>query len=242
MTRTWASQSGPAPMPMVGIDQLAGHLRRHVTRYPLEDDRKGTCVLERVRIRDQPLPVAGTPGLDLRAAERVDGLGREPEVTHHRDPPLRETADRLDHPAAALELDRVHPCLQVLDRVVDGIPAGALIRPKGEVTDQQLVGGTTRHGAGVVEHLGHRHREGVGIPEDVVGDGVPHQEHRYLRLREQPRGRVVVCREHDEPPSRGFPRREVPDGDAHGHATWVVASPAAGWVARSDSIARVRVR
>ena len=201
MTRTWASQSGSRADADGGDGQLAGHLRRQVPRYPLEDDREGAGVLERVRIGDEPLPVAGTPRLDLQAAERVDGLGREPEVAHHRDPALRETGNRLDHPAAALELDGVHPCLQVLHRVVDGIPAGALIRPKREITDQQLVGGTARHGAGVVEHLGHRHGEGVGVPEDVVGEGVPDQEHRYLRLREQPRGRVVVCGEHDEAPS-----------------------------------------
>ena len=85
-------------------------------------------------------------------------------------PALGETGDGLDDPAAALELDGVHAGLQELDGVLDGVRARALVAAEGEIADQQLVRGAARHRASVVEHLGHGHRDGVGIAEDVVGE------------------------------------------------------------------------
>ena len=72
-------------MPIVGMDELAGHLRREVARDPLEHERERARVLQRVSVGDEPLAVRRAPRLHLHAAEGVDRLGRQPEVAHHRD-------------------------------------------------------------------------------------------------------------------------------------------------------------
>ena len=162
-------------------------------------------------------------------------------------PALGETRHGLDSPAAAFELDRMHPGLQILDRTVDGVPARALIRAEGKVADEQLVRGAASHRASVVQHLGHGHGQGVRVAEDVVAERVADEQHRHLGLREQLRGRVVVRGEHDEPLAFGLPCREVVDGDRHGYATCVAElgaadSPAVASVATSASMARVMCR
>ena len=198
-------------MPMVGMVNSLVTCAARSRGIALEHERERAGVLERMGVGEEPLAVAGAPRLHLHASERVDGLGRQPEVAHHRDPALGQTRDRLDGPPAALELDGVHACLQVLHSVVDGVAARALICAEGEVADEELTGSAPSHGACVVEHLGHRHGEGVGIAEDVVRQCVADEQDRHLSLGEQPGGRVVVGGEHDEALSFGLPSREILD-------------------------------
>ena len=50
LTSTWPSQSGPAPMPMVGIASARGQLRRELGGNRLEHDRERAGVLQRERV------------------------------------------------------------------------------------------------------------------------------------------------------------------------------------------------
>ena len=94
LTSTWPSQSGPAPMPMVGTDSAAGHLPRRVGPDGLEHDREDAGPFERVRVLDQRLDVLALHRLAAIAAHLVDRLRLQPEVAHHRDADLHHAPDR----------------------------------------------------------------------------------------------------------------------------------------------------
>ena len=198
MTRTCASQSGPAPIPMVGIARSWVTCAARSRGMPSRTSAKAPASWSAAGVVEEALAIGGAPGLHLHATELVDRLRRQAEVAHHRDAPLGEARDRLDDPATALELDRVHAGLEVLGRVDDRVLAGPLVRPEREVPDEELLRRAAGDRPGVMEHLGHRHRDGVRVAEHVVGEGVADEQHRHLGLGEQPRGRVVVRGEHDE--------------------------------------------
>ena len=83
-TSTWASVSGPAPMPMVGMTSSRGHPLGHVGRHHLQHHRERPGGLQGQRVLDDAL--AGlAAALDAVAAERVLALRGEPEMGHHRD-------------------------------------------------------------------------------------------------------------------------------------------------------------
>ena len=67
-----------------------------------------------------------------------------------------------------------------------------------------------------MEHLLHRDRELVGVPEDVASHGVAHEQDGDPGLIEDASRREVVRGEHREARSLGLPRAEVVDGDGHG--------------------------
>ena len=140
ITRTCASQSGPAPMPMVGIVISRVTCAARSRGIPSRTSAKAPGVLEGLRIGEEALAITRAPGLDPQTTECVDRLRGQPEVSHHRDPPLGQVRDRVHRPPAALELHRMHPCLEEEDGILDGVGAGALVGAEGQVADQQLLG------------------------------------------------------------------------------------------------------
>ena len=109
-TSTWASQSTPAPMPIVGMDSSlvtcpaisAGTISRTTANAPASCDG--------VRVGEQLLG-AGAAALHPEAAEGVLALRREADVRHHRDAGVVQQPDLRGDPHAALELDRLRAAL-----------------------------------------------------------------------------------------------------------------------------------
>ena len=109
-TSTWASVSGPAPIPIVGTTSSA------VTRLATSagtissTTANAPAACMRQRVLDEPL--AGVAAaLDAVPAERVLALRGEPEVRHHRDAGPDERLDLRREPRPALQLDGVRAAL-----------------------------------------------------------------------------------------------------------------------------------
>ena len=83
-TSTCASQSGPAPMPIVGMCSCAGDLRGDLGRHDLEHDRERAGLLQRLRVLQQPVRGLVAATLHPVAAERVDRLRGQADVGHDR--------------------------------------------------------------------------------------------------------------------------------------------------------------
>ena len=109
-TSTCASQSGPAPMPIVGITSSRRHPLGDVRGHHLQHHRERPRRLQRQRVLDQALTGVAA-ALDPEPAERVLALRGEPEVGHHRDAGARQRLDLRREPRPALELDGVRPAL-----------------------------------------------------------------------------------------------------------------------------------
>ena len=97
-TSTCASQSGPAPMPMVGIDSACGDPRGQLGGHALEHDRERARRLQRLGVVQQLLAVLAA-ALHPVAAERVHRLRGQPEVRHHRDAGRDQLLDLRQRPA-----------------------------------------------------------------------------------------------------------------------------------------------
>ena len=145
----------------------------------------------------------------------LTNCGGEPEVTHDRDAALDEAPGHLDHPAAALQLDGVHAGPQEVGGIADRLGGGLMVRAEGHVADEELVSGTTCHGARVMQHLLHGDRQRGRVPEVVVADAVTDQERRHPGLGEKARDGDVVGGDHDEPFAALLVGAEVVDGDRH---------------------------
>ena len=106
-TSTWASQSGPAPIPIVGIVELLGDLGGGRRGHHLQHDRERAGRLQRLPGVDQRAARRLAPALDAVAAEGVLGCGVKPmcAITGMPAPVMR--LDLRRDPRAALELDRV---------------------------------------------------------------------------------------------------------------------------------------
>jgi MFS family permease len=89
---------------------LPGDPLGQIARHQLQHDGEGAGLLQGQRVGDQLVARVAAP-LDPVAAEAVDALGREPDMTHHGHPGLGEELDLRDDPAAAFELDRVRASL-----------------------------------------------------------------------------------------------------------------------------------
>ena len=93
LTSTCPSQSGPAPMPMVGTDSAAVTCRAASAPTASMHHRERAGPFERVRVLDQGFDVFALHGLPAIAAHLVHRLGLEPEVAHHRNAHLHHAPD-----------------------------------------------------------------------------------------------------------------------------------------------------
>ena len=109
-TRTCASQSGPAPMPTVGMSSSAVTLSRQITRNHLQHHAEGSGVFDGVCIVQQPLRVIAAT-LHSVAAELVLALRGEADMAHDGDAGVSDLADlcslRAPHPRTSLRGSRL---------------------------------------------------------------------------------------------------------------------------------------
>ena len=83
-TSTWASVSGPAPMPTVGIGSSCGDPLGDLAGHHLQHHRERAGLGDRARVGDHLLGRVAA-ALHPVAAERVLALRGEADVRHHRD-------------------------------------------------------------------------------------------------------------------------------------------------------------
>ena len=152
-------------MPIVGIVELRRDLLGEVERDALEDDREGARLLDRARIGDDALTLAGsaaaTSTLHTVPAHAVDRLRRQADVGHDRDVDGSERGDGVRHGDAALELHRLGAAfLDQAAGVAQRILRAHLVGEERQVADEQRPLPRARHHAAVVDHLVERHRQG----------------------------------------------------------------------------------
>ena len=85
MTWIWPEHPAPAPMPIVGIRSRSVIACGELPGHELEHDRERAGLLDRERVGEQRPRLLAVLALDADLAQRVDRLGREPDVAHDRD-------------------------------------------------------------------------------------------------------------------------------------------------------------
>ena len=134
-TSTWASVSGPAPMPMVGTGISVGDLLGHLARHHLQHDGEGARLAHSWACSTRSL--AGVAAaLHPVPADLVLRLRGEPEVGHDGNP---RAGDRLDQRGpGALKLDGVAlRLLHEAHRGADGLGRALLVGAEGQVADDE---------------------------------------------------------------------------------------------------------
>ena len=237
LTSTCPSQSGPAPMPMVGTDSAAVTCRAASAPNGLDDHRKDAGPFERVRFLDQGFDVFALHGLPPIAAHLVQRLGLEPEVAHYRDAHLHHATDGADDRQAALHLHRGGAGLQQASSVADRLLDAHLIGHEGHVGHHERALSAAGHGARVVQHVVERHRQRVLVAEHHHAHRVAHEQHVDAGAVEKPRHRRVVGGEHGNLLAAAFPLAQVGHayfGVAHGSRDAAALSgwPRTSWPAR----------
>ena len=86
--------------------QRAGHHVSEVRWDQFKDDCEGACGLQCLRVLEKDLTCL-TTALHAVAAHRVDRLGGEAKVGHHRNPGSRQGLDLRQHASSTLKLHRV---------------------------------------------------------------------------------------------------------------------------------------
>ena len=118
-------------------------------------------------------------------------------MTHDRDSGRDDRADRGHDFAPALELDGVHPAvLQEPARVPDRVLDRRLVGHEGHVADEVRGPRAAGHGAGVMEHVLHRHGKRRVVPEHDHAERVPDEDGVHARAIESASRREVVRGEH----------------------------------------------
>ena len=109
---------------------------------------------------------------------RYEALRQQPEVGHDRDSAVDQAGDQRHEFGASLEFDGVGA------RLLDGAPGIAerlleadLIAHERHVEDDEGVGSAAPDGAGVMERLLHRERQGVFVSEHGHREGIADEEH-----------------------------------------------------------------
>ena len=102
--------------------------------------------------------------LHFEAAEFVDVVGQQANMTHYRDACVRDSLDHIEFFSPALKFQGI--CATFLhhaDGIFDG-HIGCCVGSVGHGDDAKGVGGTAANGTRVFDHLIHRHRQRVLMP------------------------------------------------------------------------------
>ena len=218
MTRTWPSQCGPAPMPMVGMGtcsviraaRLLGMHSRTTANRP--GGGNGLGIGEDLLAR----------ALDLVAAQPSDGLRLESDVSHHRNPCVDQGPDRGRHAGTPLQLDGL--AVRLLEEPAgraEGLSRRDLVAEEWQVRHDQRTPRGPRDHLRVVDDLVEGDPEGRLPALDHGPQRIADQQAIDAGPIEQPGRGEVVGRQHADPAPLRLPRREIRDchrPDVSGHA------------------------
>ena len=172
-------------------------------RYAFKHEREGAGGFHSDRILNQLQRSVGCAALRAEAAERGRTLGRQAEMTHHRNPRTNDRADAVEGWSSALYLDGVGAGL--LDepaRDEDGVAITRLKAHKGHVGDDEggaiSLAGTARRSGREDDHLVDRDRHGGVMPQHGHGGGIADQNHINAGFGGCLAARSVVRSDHHE--------------------------------------------
>ena len=177
--------------------ELLGDEGRQGRRDAFEHHREGARLLHLVCVLNDTLGGVGVFALHLEAPKGVDRLRGHADVALNRNARVDDGLDLRGDRGAALELDRLR--MSLLDQpagVGQGVVLRGLVGEKGHVGDQKRVGERPAHGGGVVNHVLHGHRQGVGVAEHGHSQRVAHQDGVDAGLLDQARHGVIVGGHH----------------------------------------------
>jgi hypothetical protein len=123
----------------------------------------------------------------------VDRLGQHAEVSHHRNADVDQTADHIEHGAAAFDLDRSRATfLQQPAGIADRFADGDLVAQKRHIGHDERTLGSAAHGARMMDHRLERNRQRGFVTEDDHAERIADEQRVDPRPLEQPRhGRIV---------------------------------------------------
>src|ERR671935_1654345 len=146
--------------------QRLRHALAERTWNALEDDGKGACLLQRLRITDDAFRGLVAATLNPHATELIDKRRSQTEVRHHRNPHRRQDRRVSDDSAPSLHLHGLNPrFLNEAAGISDGVLFRGVVGHEWHVADDQCIGSAANHGSGVPDHVVHRHAQGVRITQ-----------------------------------------------------------------------------
>jgi hypothetical protein len=173
--------------------EFAGDLRGEFAGDGFKDDGEGACRLDGVGVAEELFGGVGGLTLDAEAAEGVDGLGREADVSHNGNFGFGEAGDELETALAAFDFDSFGAgFLDEADGVAEGFGDVGVIGAEGHVGDDEGVLCAAADSAGVVDHFVEGDGEGVVVAEDDHTEGITDEEDVNASLVGEARSRVVV--------------------------------------------------
>ena len=146
-TSTWPSQSGPAPMPMVGVFDFGRDHGRDFARNAFEINAGHASAVESDRIAHELLDRRQIFALHLVAAHHVHRLRRQADVSGHGNLGIDDAADQVGALLAAFNLHRFRARFFHKTRgVAHGFVGTDVIRTVRHVGDEQRVLHAAAHG------------------------------------------------------------------------------------------------
>ncbi len=192
VTRICPSQSGPEPMPMVGIGICCGQFFRDRGVTSSSTTANAPAVGQRVRVRQQRLAFRLSLAFDVVAAFLEHMLGQHAEMAQERNPAGDDRPHLLQNRRARLRPSRPRRRPQ---------PAAAHWPPRPRrsrncdragrppATPRGLPRAPRAH---VMLHLRHGDVGGIRITQHHHAQRIAHQDQRNARLIQQPRHRKIV--------------------------------------------------
>ena len=240
-TSTWPSQSGPAPMPMVGRS-TASRIRAATTEgTPSTTSAKAPASATATASATTASAASSVRPWTLNPPIAWTDWGVSPTWPDHGDARRRHDSDGVGHPTAALELDGLHAAfLHQAQRAGHSLLGGDLVASEGKIADHVGRGHASIHAATVVDHLVEGDGQGVVAALHDHAEAVAHEDHVDARGIDQPGHRVVVGGDQDEGGVLGLLATKVQDAQA-GHLGLQGVGRAGGHpdgVARADLPAR----
>ena len=138
-------------------------------------------------------------------------------MAHHRDARRDQFLDLVQHPVAALELDRVRAgLLQEPGRRGQRLLRRALVRAERQVSHDQRPASAPDHRGGQRDQLVQGHRDRAVVPVHDHRRRVADQQHGDAGVVEDPRGQRVVRGQHRPLLAAGLGRRQIAHRDPAG--------------------------
>ena len=187
-----------------GNREAGGDPGGHVFRDAFEHDRERAGLLDGLSVGEQSSRRLFVPPLQLIPPEDVDGLRGQAQVSDDRDAGGDQRLDLGANLRPTFELHRRRSLLQEPPGVPQCVHRPRLIGEERQVHGDERPPDSSDHGAGVMDHVLQRHREGRFIPQDHHPQRIAHQHHVHPGLVHQAGSRIIIGSDHDDLLCPGF--------------------------------------
>ncbi len=133
------------------------------------------------RIRDHLFGRVGLAALNLKPAQLIDRLRREPHVDAHGNAALGESLDVLCQPAGAFQFHHMGAGPHQPGGIVQCVFKGGATHERHVRHDQRLLG-AAGHAFGVIGHIRNGDRDGAVVALQHVAQRIAHQYHFHAGI------------------------------------------------------------